>query len=239
MKLSSLLLLCFYLSLWVSGKKEQGAVLEYNCSGEFQEDNLFEVGNEMTICMHFLPHMMKLMYKVTVDQPYFIVSKSAFSKFTTGDTDYLIQMQNSDIFTYPIAFIRGSQHPKKFYPFLSLIIHIENGIFMDFVYENMEGYCDLYNSAPFIQNSEVFYKDIKTKDQMLKLCEYDEDHPEVTKKLIVFITWSGTDKYGRQLSSSLLTFQAMKNYDQEFRLHKLLAQQIHWEEKEVAKVIAN
>ena len=91
--------------------------------------------------------MVKSMYKLTVDEQVLIMSPSSYSKFSNQNTDYLIQIQNSDIFSTPIPYIRHEGKNMKYYPFISIVLHIEHGVFMNYIYEELDIACDRFMEA--------------------------------------------------------------------------------------------
>lgn len=97
-------------------------------------------------------------------------------------------------------------------------MHIEHGVFMNFIYEDLEMACERSIEASKLDKYKIFYGDLPQSIPP-KQCEFtNEDLSQIDGKLFIFITWTGTDKYDNSLVSSLRSFRALKDYDMKYRL---------------------
>lgn len=54
----------FLFTFIVCNESDEDILVEYNCAAEYREDNLYEQGKDFIFCVHFIPHLMKTMYKL-------------------------------------------------------------------------------------------------------------------------------------------------------------------------------
>lgn len=78
--------------------------LTFNCNTLLDNEGNFEVikykkGVNITICLQFLPYGVKMGFKVPVDEYVGLSIRRGYESLTMFDTDFTVQLENSESFS--------------------------------------------------------------------------------------------------------------------------------------------
>ena len=89
---------------------------------------------------------------MNIDEPVILKNTKTFEKFDGTNTDIILQIENSQIFSLPLAYIRVKDK-KSYFPFISLILHFNLGTFIKYEIENLAEVCDEWTAPNIVKTT--------------------------------------------------------------------------------------
>lgn len=111
---------------------------ELSCSFNYAQ-NSYSKGDPFMICLNYLPFLVKSNIFLTVGDNMVIHQKYMYRVFEKFDTDMILQVANSNIYTSGVPYNRPKN--KLVFPFRPVIITLDKGKIIDISLIQMDDIC--------------------------------------------------------------------------------------------------